>query len=420
MEIEKITARYEIVTPSFIAGMSSDEQDVTVRLASLRGLLRFWWRAVAFSRVGYNLETLRTKETALFGSSRGGTGSIQFLPPTILPSPSSRFTETARKLRLDQCSGLSYLGYGLQADDKGRQEQSELAKDTGKKSGIDPKRVVIPPKVEFDLHMMLRRRLTDDTLDQKASLRDALIAMGLAGGLGARSRRGWGSLNLKSLTWGGEALWKPPAEASDLRSKWKQLLAGISTLPDSDDYLPFTAFDHRTEVHVLKVHSDALEVLNQGGKDFSNFRLAGRNGASSGTKHRFAADSQMMGNALNRKAPAKAPQRSIFGLPHNYFFGKTKPKASVTVDTGRRASPLFFHVQRLGTQYALVAVVFPVKFIWDSTSGPRQLQVTVDNQLCSKVPATIEDDYSVIREFFKAAVNDCEGNSDSATGRMWP
>ena len=67
--------------------------------------------------------------------------------------------------------------------------------------------------------MQLRERgaSPDEFRQQSASLKDALVYLGTLGGMGAKSRKGYGSLAIQSLLVNGEQRWRLPRNMHDLR-----------------------------------------------------------------------------------------------------------------------------------------------------------------------------------------------------------
>lgn len=62
-----VTATFEIVTPMFLG--NSDQKATAIRPTSIKGALRFWWRAM---NGDLSLTELAKKEARLFGSTDGG------------------------------------------------------------------------------------------------------------------------------------------------------------------------------------------------------------------------------------------------------------------------------------------------------------------------------------------------------------
>ena len=66
--MHKLQADFKIVTPIFMSGANQD--DVELRPPSIKGVLRFWWRALAYSKFDNKMEDLHKEEEKLFGSTR--------------------------------------------------------------------------------------------------------------------------------------------------------------------------------------------------------------------------------------------------------------------------------------------------------------------------------------------------------------
>ena len=81
--MKTLSASFEIVTPMFIGG--SDQQTAQLRPSSLKGALRFWWRALNWSRVcalhgsdqNAALRQLHADESRLFGHAATDNGGGQ-------------------------------------------------------------------------------------------------------------------------------------------------------------------------------------------------------------------------------------------------------------------------------------------------------------------------------------------------------
>ena len=70
--MQRITFHCETVTPMFLAG--ADGKTPELRAPSLKGMLRFWWRAIQVE----NIEELKRDEAAIFGSSDESVGRSKF------------------------------------------------------------------------------------------------------------------------------------------------------------------------------------------------------------------------------------------------------------------------------------------------------------------------------------------------------
>jgi len=156
-----------------------------------------------------------------------------------------------------------------------------------------------------------------------------LKLLGLVGGLGSRSRKGWGSITLVKF----EGIdWQCPTDSPSWRSTFESLIP--SNRPKD---APFTAFtqDSRWEIGSIQTsHSHAQKWL--------------------GRKYQELVKTTM-----------PKPDRAQFGLPRK-FGGGTTPQMD------RRASPLFLHIHDCGNGNALpVALWLPSNFLPEATQIPR-------------------------------------------------
>ena len=106
----EIEVTYRVVTPLFCSGADSDCAEL--RLSSFKGVLRFWWRALAWSRCGADLETIRCQEDALFGSAGGGQSRVSMrLAPDYFSALQQRDSR-ARQSRPGSSTDPSRLSKG--------------------------------------------------------------------------------------------------------------------------------------------------------------------------------------------------------------------------------------------------------------------------------------------------------------------
>jgi len=224
--MRKIEAKFKIVTPLFMSG--ADQRKAELRVPSIKGALRFWWRALALGRLG-SVDKVREAEAKLFGSSDQAVGQSKVLL-NLTEKPKPKQKETMQKWRPNDW--MNYVGYGI-IDDSPK------------------KRDYFKPGSEFKLELVLKNGVT--TGDEE-SICNALKALGLIGGLGAHSRNGWGSLSLANLT-----NWDAPSDLSGYRREISSLLShgkSVTGLPE------YTAFSTRTRIE-LGTPRNSLEVIHQ-------------------------------------------------------------------------------------------------------------------------------------------------------------
>ena len=74
MATTRIEATYRVTTPMFCGGANQREPEL--RLPSFKGVLRFWWRALAWSRLKGDLAAIKGEEDALLGSADEGQARV--------------------------------------------------------------------------------------------------------------------------------------------------------------------------------------------------------------------------------------------------------------------------------------------------------------------------------------------------------
>jgi CRISPR-associated protein Cmr1 len=309
---ETLEATYRIVTPMFIGGADQTPAD-GIRPPSFKGALRFWWRALNWTRFRAiapsderGLVLLHGAEARLFGSAakaeQASGQSLFLLRVTRQPG-------TGREAGWpENNTGSGYLGYGLMAT-------NEAAHRIGIREGAD-----------FDVQLRFKPGATQD---DAASVQEALQALGLFGGLGSRARRGFGSLTLVQLN-GEDAL----LDATG----FEQAAGGVLDSAQAvEAFPPYTAFTRQARFGVLATGSDPRRVHSQAGNQYRTHR----------------------GQASTLRGNDKIP----FGLPLQ----------GIDADS-RRASPLLFHVQALRQQqYAAAVLYLPARFHHDKRYQPSDL-----------------------------------------------
>lgn len=347
-----IDAAYRVVTPLFSAG--AGPQAPELRAPSVKGVLRYWWRALAWSRCGGDLDAVRRQEDRLFGSAAGGRSRVAMHLEAAAPAV-AHVGDVLKAPGTGETvgEGARYLGYGVMeafASSKKKTKAGELTRAC--------------LRAPFDFVVRMRGRLTEADV---ASLRDALIALGTLGGLGARSRKGYGSTVLQSLRVDGVDRWDVPQSVGALRDE----IAGLPR--DDKGALPeFTALSSRTR-HMLVSSSskkEPLDLLDLVGRELVRFRSWGHKGKVLGgpSEPLFRDDHDLMKRVEQGFRPEKHPRRIAFGLPHNY--GK-KPREQVGPhdrNLDRRASPLFIHLHVCGGVPVAVLSFLPARFLPEGRS----------------------------------------------------
>ncbi len=297
-----ISATYQIVTPMFI-GDANQTASSGISPASVKGALRFWWRALNWGRIRQScdsdenaLKKLHQEEGELFGSTaENGSGQSKFML-------SLKTTQLNTGKPSNPGNGTQYLlGQGLCHFKDQFLREAVL-------SG------------ELEIKLLLKPQTTELQTQQ---LCDALKALGFLGGLGSRARKGFGSLTLQQLFINGQ-LQSLPHNKADLK---KLINHWINTSVASQP--PFTAFSQQTRIDFSAEAGNSKSLLELAGKEQQLYRSWGRNRKVAGTdaEQNFKNDHDQMQLVAGGANPHHLPERSVFGLPHNYFFSSSKKKS---------------------------------------------------------------------------------------------
>ncbi|PJB29501.1 type III-B CRISPR module RAMP protein Cmr1 [Candidatus Desantisbacteria bacterium CG_4_9_14_3_um_filter_40_11] len=243
--MDRLTVTLKIVTPMFLGGADQSPSD-GIRPPSGKGVLRFWWRALNWGRFkakvvddAVALKKMHDEEKLLFGSAAE--------------------EENGKQIGGQGCFLLN-VKHGLLTP-----VQPDFPRFPGRKylagMGLD-NRAAIPANVEFEI-MLRFRRGTDSLLI--ANIEETLCMIGLFGGFGSRSRRGFGSV--VRLIKHGEQLRLPTdikisAEIEWLKSKFTGIV-GIS---------PFSVLDINSLLYRGNDYNTADEAMETVGHQMNLYR----------------------------------------------------------------------------------------------------------------------------------------------------
>jgi CRISPR-associated protein Cmr1 len=201
---------------------------------------------------------------------------------------------------------------------------------------------------------------------------DAIRAVGLLGGLGGKSRKGFGSLVLRELLAGGTAEWEAPKTTDELKQEIQNLYRRHDAASPGLAQLPlYTALSARAR-HVLIAdgQSEPFILLDRIGRELMRYRSWGNRGRvlNEPREGNFKDDHDLMkALASERKTH---PRRIVFGLPHNYSnrdsSNKVRRDQQVLPDEfplDRRASPLLIHIHECGNRPVAVLSFLPAQFL---------------------------------------------------------
>lgn len=366
-----ITLTLRVLTPAFIGGATPRQASeiLPFRPTEVRGLLRYWFRAAAAALVwpvtpakndrARMLDDLRELEARVFGDTTRRS-RVDVLPPR--GARARRFAPPDARSQ----PGLRYLGYGL-FDDK----------------GLHPTALVPEDNAAVHLKFGVREKGEREVDDAIAELVDATLWLWVHfGGVGARSRRGWGSLAVASKQgddtaprWPDE-LWRAPRDAVELDKLLNEGLDYVlgtfrAFLPKLDPgralniekgegpHPAIRTIDGIKRVNPLPIEArNPVDALERAGRLFQDFRSTLRRNALGMPP---LPDYFAVKTSLREGRPARRLDRAAFGLPLPFFFRSLgNQKTLFTPDGGhdRVASPLVFRVYPLAnpTRHTVVVV----------------------------------------------------------------
>jgi CRISPR-associated protein Cmr6 len=331
-------ATLDLATPAFLAGANQRGEDCDLRSATLRGLLRWWWRAMHSGFV--DVASLRRMEAALWGDTdAGGAVRIELRPEgTITPLPYDRQAE-ARRNGLPKppdrktTQGLWYHSYGM--NDGGRQRHYV-------KPGSRWKLVLTVREAPFVLLDAKGKPIrgservvpNEVVLDQAKS---ALWWLCVLGGVGSKARKGFGNFKHPPQL--------DPIHGARFVTKGKELRAACG-LPE-DGFRP-----ERAGGPALRQMVDLGRRVFPGGNGWVEIPVETPNVWQ-------ALDA--VGMAAQRFAQARKHQQEKQGLGLPRRIG---PPARGQFRRGpgvgdRHASPAHYHLHPEGNQFILRLAAFP-------------------------------------------------------------
>ncbi len=415
------TARLELrsITPILGGGVHSFEPDVvdTVRVPGIRGQLRWWWRALFHPLEGESsaaADALFARESKLWGGvGVGGEGASDgpglrsrvrvhaeiVKRGTVEPAGVHAF-EQGRLKTLPNWTigrGLAYALFPLQ------REKSERDCHAAKAPGRDMETGSVRTGLAFRLRVDLIGGASGETsaASDVQQVLGSIWAWLFLGGLGARTRRGFGALELAS------PIELDPAAGLDAE-RWKRLFAGpeesgVSGWLEELGRLaspvgiawPFQILMGGPRTDVGVAHGEIVECL----KTFRQARNVGREpggerpGTSRWPEAHLLRALETSGAVFGAHAPpadvvekAKSGQvgapRAAFGLPIQMKFkdaADTPANATLQPANAKRwPSPLLLRPLRLaGGRYLPAAIFLPLP-------PPDQVEIEYDNDKKAK------------------------------------
>ncbi len=332
--LEKLEYELEFITPAFIGGANPGEVS-ELRPASIVGMLRYWFRVIVGAFVE-STEELFKLESELFGNQEKA-GKVWVRVKDKVCKKLDKCVTTS----FNEDSGKIYLGYGnilylnFKENKNHRRDYKLLYNLCREKS----KRL----KGFFFVKPMLSKETTANieiiTPEKLRKKIEALIYIfSQIGALGARNRRGWGSLYLKPT--------KSNKYENYLFNNWSiwdkdELIKAMKILTGTKNFekLPFEIY------RIKKEHNTPLEALEFIGKEYKEFRYTYEPDYSN--VKRFLLNPREGKKIIERESV----KRAYLGMPIIFRFSSDKrlknKSVEVKTNTGRFASPMHIRIIRL-------------------------------------------------------------------------
>lgn len=360
------------MTPLFLGG-ANPRGEPELRAASFRGVLRFWLRALLGGVLGNDTEKIFEHESKVFGSTEHAS-------PVIVRVGHRQPTKTNYSQLTQNKTGLAYLLFSA------RRTRSE------------PERRAIEPKQQFDLTCQLHSSV-QNLLPLEAAYASLWLLTHL-GGIGSRSRRGAGNLQVQKvlsndLTAALPSLQIQAKTPQELRSEMVEGLKGLrqwAAKAFNGSLQPL--FGKQPDFDVLhpqfckiwvasKTFRTWDEALNEFGSAMQQFR------------RRREPDYSNVKAVIQSNKQLQPVKRAAFGLPIVFYYRSLGGTGGILEGSehDRRASPLIVRVIKLANGgYALVLL----RFIAPLLPAGERLKLRQGNRELSR--AQLPDD-SILQDF---------------------
>lgn len=375
--------KYRLVTPLFGGGVMPRENDPSklIRETSVRGQLRFWWRAM---RASGTIGEMKAREDEIFGSGGENARQSKLLVKVRVTNTGNEkdiFRPEGKRIKaIDEWAKIAYAAFALQPS---REEQQV---------GIMPKKV--REKVEFEVELSFPE-------DLRSEVEAALWAWETFGGIGGRTRRGFGAIELLQIGENGQQRsvkkYRKETAEHQFREDLKKHL-----LPNKACHAELPHLSEETVFRILaaKDVKEAWEVAVEKLRSFRQFRRDKKTGKESpyGKSQWPEPDEirRLSGNlqpSIVRKFP-----RAVFGLPIIFHFpqeGGAIPDATLKPkEFDRLASPLILRPIACEDGAVAIALILETPRL---PKGGLELEVEnkkldVDAELDSKEAAALTKD----------------------------
>jgi len=341
----------KLITPGFFGGADVyTPEDTGLRISSLRGMLRYWWR-IAMSEF-LSPEKSKEMEDLIWGhTKRAGLVRLSIKQAREVPqlfNYKDRYdveSSFAKKHGIDpKKSGLHYLAYGMDEKNGKRHYIEAGAAWTINVSVREPGLVADLTSEDVKNQALLAFFTSEDVKNQ------ALLALSLLcrfGGLGSKSRKGFGSL-----------YWNDAWTLEKCRQTAKQFAEKFERQSPTNAEYSF----NKTILQTIDIPTaDAWQAIDKLGLVVKQF--------ASSNKHND--EKAAMGLPKQIHGPSAKP------LPHQKAATHQRPER-LNPKFERFAAPIWYHFEPSGTGLKLNILAFPSGKVVEEDVSRTMLQNLLD------------------------------------------
>jgi len=339
---------YELITPLFGGGVEPGEADpvTTIRATEIRGHLRFWWRATRGGQFNGDLEKMKEVEDAIFGAASSGDSSHESsvtIKVTIRNAGQAFSKDRNGRDIYDPQSDYGYTAFALRPTGERRTDVPELIR--GVRFGL---------KIGYPKKQEIKKEKGAVQINAEKEIEAALWAWDTFGGIGARTRRGFGSIRLLSVNGNAVAY---PDNSDRAKKQISEKLAEYRDIEEFPDDVPWVGHFqiYGQEKEPEQVHLDLINLVKKFRQDRGDNKF-GRSLWPEADEIR-----RLTKSGSPTKSNVSAFPRAYLGLPIMFEFASEKgrvPKATLQLRQGTRlASPLLLRPYPVGTDKAIGLIV---------------------------------------------------------------
>jgi CRISPR-associated protein Cmr1 len=330
------TRHYRLITPLFGGGVEPGRCDpvTVVRAGEIRGHLRFWWRATRGGQFSGNLARMKEAEDALWGAAGneqgGGPSKVEVVVTEWTQgTPDIPFVVegTVRNPKLRSRKGSNVPGYAAFPLQPRREDQQPGMEITPVWTGV-----TFTFSISFPCN-------------NQSEIEAALWAWETFGGIGARTRRGFGALCCEKIEEAGKAivLRLPDANPQQFQEWMQQEMQHHKITRLELQEIPWQHLHPQVKFKITRPSADALDRWRFLITRLRNFRSTQNHSWPEPDSVRRLVGQKTKGKQ-NTPVPSGANRfpRAGFGLPIIFHFKDGDPPDTTLqgVNHDRLASPL--------------------------------------------------------------------------------